>query len=167
MRLSRVLYGSLLAIGSIAGGEAFVVRGEAFFFTRHAQGGSAAAGHRAVTAQKTTIATLVPSWRPLCVGGTPDATSSSRSSTLLFAEGPSGAPTPNGPGTPNLSREAKLLISVLIDVIGVSSFAVPGVGEVSFALLGWRWGSGITRMIGFLKSYVPSGLSRHAVLLKI
>ena len=35
-----------------------------------------------------------------------------------------------GPGTQQLSRQAKLAISVLIDEIGVSSYTVPGLGEV-------------------------------------
>ena len=35
-----------------------------------------------------------------------------------------------GPGTQQLSREAKLAISVLIDLIGMSSYTVPGLGEV-------------------------------------
>lgn len=35
------------------------------------------------------------------------------------------------PGTQGLSRQTKLAISVLIDLIGVSSYAVPGLGEVS------------------------------------
>jgi len=113
MGLSRALYGSLLAMGFIACGEAFVARGGVSSFAHCL--------HPVVPHPKTELA---------------DAT---RRPHALFAEGPSGggsgAPTPNGPGTPNLSREAKLLISVLIDVIGVSSFAVPGVGEVSLALL--------------------------------
>lgn len=34
------------------------------------------------------------------------------------------------PGTQGLSRQAKLAISVLIDLIGASSYVVPGLGEV-------------------------------------
>lgn len=39
-----------------------------------------------------------------------------------------------GPGTQNLSRQAKLAISVLIDLIGMSSYALPGIGEASAVL---------------------------------
>lgn len=35
------------------------------------------------------------------------------------------------PGTQGLSRQTKLAISVLIDLVGVSSYVVPGLGEVS------------------------------------
>lgn len=40
-----------------------------------------------------------------------------------------------GPGTQQLSRQAKLAISVLIDLIGMSSFALPGIGEVGVAVV--------------------------------
>lgn len=40
-----------------------------------------------------------------------------------------------GPGTQQLSRQAKLAISVLIDLIGMSSFALPGIGEVGMAVV--------------------------------
>lgn len=40
-----------------------------------------------------------------------------------------------GPGTQQLSRQAKLAISVLIDLIGMSSFALPGVGEVGVVVV--------------------------------
>ena len=87
------------------------------------------------------VAMLTPSFRPHRARRTSGrsgrrGSNGSSSSTELFAADGGGAPTPNGPGTQNLSREAKLAISVLIDIIGVSSFAVPGVGEVNVERLG-------------------------------
>lgn len=71
-----------------------------------------------------------PSLLPSTVPLHPRSTRAMRkrsSSTVLFArEG-----EPMGPGTQQLSRQAKLAISVLIDLIGMSSYALPGVGEVS------------------------------------
>lgn len=68
-----------------------------------------------------------------------------RSSTSLFLNrgaggggGGAGGGGGQGSGTQQLSRQAKLAISVLIDLIGMSSFALPGIGEVG--VMGVPWG---------------------------
>lgn len=77
-----------------------------------------------------------PTLLPLAVLLHPRSTRAMRkrsSNTVLFArEG-----EPMGPGTQQLSRQAKLAISILIDLIGMSSYALPGVGEVSPHALPW------------------------------
>eukprot|EP00752_Nemacystus_decipiens_P007129 g6385.t1 len=95
--------------------------------------------------------------------GSGSGSSSSGSTTVLFVADGGGAPTPNGPGTQNLSREAKLAISVLIDIIGVSSFAVPGVGEatdlgwapISSALIFYLYGNSIFAGLAFVEEILP------------
>lgn len=72
---------------------------------------------------------------PLRAWKTDSSSRSSSSSTALFADG-GGWDDPMGPGTQKLSRQAKLAISILIDLIGMSSYALPGVGEVNAVLLG-------------------------------
>lgn len=56
------------------------------------------------------------------------STCSRRSSSALGANAGRGGE--GGGGTQQLSREAKLAISILIDLIGMSSYALPGLGEV-------------------------------------
>ncbi|CAM9594947.1 unnamed protein product [Ectocarpus sp. 12 AP-2014] len=81
------------------------------------------------------------------------------SSTVLFArEG-----EPRGPGTQQLSRQAKLAISVLIDLIGMSSYALPGVGEatdlgwapISSALIFYLYGNSIFAGLAFVEEILP------------
>ncbi|CAB1100012.1 unnamed protein product [Ectocarpus sp. CCAP 1310/34] len=81
------------------------------------------------------------------------------SSTVLFArEG-----EPMGPGTQQLSRQAKLAISVLIDLIGMSSYALPGVGEatdlgwapISSALIFYLYGNSIFAGLAFVEEILP------------
>lgn len=81
--------------------------------------------------------TSVPPLRPLHLGVVRGSSSGRRrfgrssGDTARFSTG--GGGEPRGPGTQQLSRQAKLAISILIDLIGMSSFALPGVGEVSIA----------------------------------
>lgn len=54
-----------------------------------------------------------------------------RSSVLMKASGGGGGRQDGGDAQQQtISREAKLLISVLIDLVGVSSYVLPGLGEV-------------------------------------
>lgn len=55
--------------------------------------------------------------------------------------GEGGGGQQQGPGTQQLSRQAKLAISVLIDLVGMSSYAVPGLGEVRFDRTKSYWDS--------------------------
>ncbi|CAN0432348.1 unnamed protein product [Ascophyllum nodosum] len=68
-----------------------------------------------------------------------------------------------GPGTQQLSREAKLAISVLIDLIGMSSYTVPGLGElsdlgwapISSALVLYLYGNSIFAGLAFVEEILP------------
>ncbi|CAM9841120.1 unnamed protein product [Scytosiphon promiscuus] len=93
-------------------------------------------------------------------GAGSSSSSSSSSSTALFAE---GGGEPMGPGTQQLSRQAKLAISVLIDLIGMSSYALPGVGEaadlgwapISSALIFYLYGNSIFAGLAFVEEILP------------
>lgn len=67
--------------------------------------------------------------------GTPHHLSAMRRSNTALAagsgKGDDDSSTSVGPGTQSLSRQAKLAVSILIDLIGMSSYALPGLGEVS------------------------------------
>mmetsp|Transcript_11893 Transcript_11893/g.35454 ORF Transcript_11893/g.35454 Transcript_11893/m.35454 type:complete len:175 (+) Transcript_11893:236-760(+) len=66
-------------------------------------------------------------------------------------------------GTPALSREAKLALSIVIDLIGVSTYAVPAVGEagdlawapISAALIYYMYGNGLYAGLGFAEEIFP------------
>lgn len=134
-----LLSGTLLAACVITGGEAFVgstsLVSKAPLQQQQQHRRRDPRMHRRCSTLP--VAMLGPQSRPRrarrmssgSLDGRGGCSTTSRRTALFSTEG--GAPTPTGPGTQNLSREAKLAISVLIDIIGVSSFAVPGVGEVS------------------------------------
>eukprot|EP00904_Undaria_pinnatifida_P005862 jgi/Undpi1/2405/HiC_scaffold_13.g05786.m1 len=93
-----------------------------------------------------------------------------RSSTSLFLNrgaggggGGAGGGGGQGSGTQQLSRQAKLAISVLIDLIGMSSFALPGIGEttdigwapISSALILYLYGNNIFAGLAFVEEILP------------
>ena len=68
----------------------------------------------------------------------------------------------NGGGS-ELTREGKLIVSILIDLIGMSTYLLPVAGEgadvgwapVSAALIFWLYGSGIFAAAGFAEEILP------------
>ena len=69
----------------------------------------------------------------------------------------------NGGGSSELTREGKLIVSILIDLIGMSTYLLPVAGEgadvgwapVSAALIFWLYGSGIFAAAGFAEEILP------------
>ena len=70
----------------------------------------------------------------------------------------------NGGGSSSeLTREGKLIVSILIDLIGMSTYLLPVAGEgadvgwapVSAALIFWLYGSGIFAAAGFAEEILP------------
>ena len=69
----------------------------------------------------------------------------------------------NGGGSSELTREGKLIVSILIDLIGMSTYLLPVAGEgadvgwapVSTALIFWLYGSGIFAAAGFAEEILP------------
>lgn len=155
--VTPLLAGTLLATCLIARGEAFIAPSKAAplhlpLQHQHQRRYDDMAGHSllccrtssSITSRKQqplhTAAVSMPLAPPLCTR--PPLTArrtrsagSSSSTTALFANG-GGMDNPQGPGTQQLSREAKLAISILIDLIGMSSYALPGLGEVKAVLWG-------------------------------
>ena len=68
-----------------------------------------------------------------------------------------------GGGSSELTREGKLIVSILIDLIGMSTYLLPVAGEgadvgwapVSAALIFWLYGSGIFAAAGFAEEILP------------
>ena len=68
-----------------------------------------------------------------------------------------------GGGASELTREGKLIVSILIDLIGMSTYLLPVAGEgadvgwapVSAALIFWLYGSGIFAAAGFAEEILP------------
>ena len=68
-----------------------------------------------------------------------------------------------GGGASELTREGKLIVSILIDLIGMSTYLLPVAGEgadvgwapVSAALILWLYGSGIFAAAGFAEEILP------------
>ena len=68
-----------------------------------------------------------------------------------------------GGGAGELTREGKLIVSILIDLIGMSTYLLPVAGEgadvgwapVSAALIFWLYGSGIFAAAGFAEEILP------------
>ena len=68
-----------------------------------------------------------------------------------------------GGGASELTREGKLIVSILIDLIGMSTYVLPVAGEgadvgwapVSAALIFWLYGSGIFAAAGFAEEILP------------
>ena len=68
-----------------------------------------------------------------------------------------------GGGGSELTREGKLIVSILIDLIGMSTYLLPVAGEgadvgwapVSAALIFWLYGSGIFAAAGFAEEILP------------
>ena len=66
-------------------------------------------------------------------------------------------------GSGELTREGKLIVSILIDLIGMSTYLLPVAGEgadvgwapVSAALIFWLYGSGIFAAAGFAEEILP------------
>ena len=66
-------------------------------------------------------------------------------------------------GSSELTREGKLIVSILIDLIGMSTYLLPVAGEgadvgwapVSAALIFWLYGSGIFAAAGFAEEILP------------
>ena len=66
-------------------------------------------------------------------------------------------------GASELSREGKLIVSILIDLIGMSSYLLPVAGEgadvgwapVTAGLIFWLYGSGIFAAAGFAEEILP------------
>ena len=66
-------------------------------------------------------------------------------------------------GGSELTREGKLIVSILIDLIGMSTYLLPVAGEgadvgwapVSAALIFWLYGSGIFAAAGFAEEILP------------
>ena len=79
-------------------------------------------------------------------------------SVICRASGGSG-----GGGASELTREGKLIVSILIDLIGMSTYLLPVAGEgadvgwapVSAALIFWLYGSGIFAAAGFAEEILP------------
>ena len=68
-----------------------------------------------------------------------------------------------GGGASELTREGKLIVSILIDLIGMSTYLLPVAGEgadvgwapVSAAFIFWLYGSGIFAAAGFAEEILP------------
>lgn len=137
------LAGSFSLMCLIAGNEAFVVPHLPSFSVASWQTTS----HLARTMQQQTCSSLLVQAAPHRSGSgshycgsqpyslpasstvpVPFSTRSRRSPSALGAN--TGQGGEGGSGTQQLSRETKLAISILIDLIGISSYALPGLGEV-------------------------------------
>ena len=98
-------------------------------------------------------AATVHSFAPPALRGVKFAPAEHRSSTVCAA----------GSGSSELTREGKLIVSILIDLIGMSTYLLPVAGEgadvgwapVSAALIFWLYGSGIFAAAGFAEEILP------------
>ncbi|CAN0086910.1 unnamed protein product [Pylaiella littoralis] len=181
--VTPLLAGTLLATCLIARGEAFIAPSKAAplhlpLQHQHQRHYDDMAGHSllccrtsSITSRKQqplhTAAVSMPLAPPLCTR--PPLTArrtrsagGSSSTTALYANG-GGMDNPQGPGTQQLSRQAKLAISILIDLIGMSSYALPGLGEttdlgwapISSAMIFYLYGNSIFAGLAFVEEILP------------
>jgi len=85
-----------------------------------------------------------------------------RTALVFFAQ-PSEQADQGSPTPPKMTPEVKLLVSLLIDFIGISSFAAPGVGEatdiawapLSAALVQYLYGNGLISALALVEEALP------------